>query len=407
MSFHSKDTNSYATLISWTGKINEKSIDREKKYKIIPWDMLSTWEGWLIVLQWWDGSITRLWESSQLQIKENFISQNVSQIKIAMELMKWKAWSKVISNLTWKNYFKVNFENIEAWVRGTTFDVDLSRETVFVENHEITLTKANATPIKIWENQPFSLSLFDFISLERYLKEIQDINWKNINIKLDEKYTTELGKQALISLSKNQPFLTLLEIFFPKYRVLAELHWNQDEKKLESLISQLTPSQKQDIYSQVYEEYQSINFATASDQELYRKKLLYKKVIFLLTDDLEVKQSLVKGSVYDFQDIISTKNTAWLQDTIQFLWAQKDIVTTLPNSVKNLLKVSDVNILPEDLKKILLENTKMFQDILQIDPSKIAIPDISIDGLKSLNDSAQKTINSTLDKALNSLVPKK
>lgn len=407
VSFHWKDTNSYATLISWTGKINNTLIEVQKKYKIISWDILSTGENWLIVLQWGDGSITRLWSDSQLRVKENFVSQDVAQIKIVTELIKGKAWSKVITNMAGKNYFKVNFENMEAWVRGTTFDIDLRRETIFVENHEITLTKANSAPIKIWENQPFSLSLFGFISLERYFKEIQDIDWKNINLQLDKKYTDDLTRQALDSFSKNQPLLTLLEIFFPKYRVLAELHGDQDEKKLKILISQLTWAQKQGVYNKVYEEYQSINFATADNEVLYKKKMLYKKVIFLLTDNLEVKQSLVKWSIYDFQDIVSTKNSAWLEETIKFLSDQKDMITTLPDSVKNFLKVGNINILPEDFKKILLDNTKVFQDIFQIDTLKWALPDVSVDRLKSLNDSAQKSINSTLDKAFNSILPKK
>jgi hypothetical protein len=403
VSFRENDKSSYITLVEWTAKINDISLELQKKYKIAVWDILSTGEKSLAVIEWWDGSITRIWGNSQIVVKENLISKNLSQIQIATQILKGKAWSKVTTNLSWENHFKVYFDNIEAGVRGTTFDIDLEKQIIFVQDHEITLKKWDLPSIRLWENQPFSLSLFSLIDIKKYIQEFQDIDWKSLNTKLDSEYKEKLTQEALDSFWKNEPFLVFLEIFFPKYRILAELHGNQDEKKIEALIGSLSSDQRQDVYESVYKEYQKINFATPDETEMYKKKLAYKKAILLLTDDSSVKQSLVKGSVYDFQDIIATKNTLWLQETLNFLWEQKNIVKDLPKEVKDFMNIESINLLPPDLKDIMLKNTKMFQDIFQIDITNV---DFSLEWVKSLNDTAKEVINSGLDKAFNSILKK-
>lgn len=403
LSFHAKDVHSYATLIEGSAEVNTTTLELQKKYQLQVGDILSTGEKGLVVIEWGDGSITRLWANSQISIRENTISEDLSEIKIATDMIKWKAWTKVVTSLSKDNYFNMYFWDVEAGVRGTTFDIDLGKQTLYVEDHVVFLKKGTLPEVLVSENQPFSLSLFSFIDLQKYIKEFQDIDWKNINEKLDTQYREVLVKKSLDSASTNPLILTLLEIFLPRYRILTELHGNRDLAKIQTIANGLSASEKQKLYDEVNAEYQTMNFAIPSDGDTYNKKILYKKTLLLLTDDTSVKESLVKGSVYDVQSILSTKNVAWLQETLQFLSENENTVKTLPNQIKSFLNPGDINLLPDDLKKTMLENTKMFQDILQIDISKA---DTSLDMIKSLNDKAQDAIHSGLDKAFNTFMPK-
>lgn len=402
-SFHAKDVHSYATLIEGSAEVNTTTLELQKKYQLQVGDILSTGEKGLVVIEWGDGSITRLWANSQISIRENIISEDLSEIKIATDMIKWKAWTKVVTSLSKDNYFNMYFWDVEAGVRGTTFDIDLEKQTLYVEDHVVSLKKGTLPEVLVSENQPFSLSLFSFIDLQKYIKEFQDIDWKNINEKLDAQYREVLVKKSLDSASTNPLILTLLEIFLPRYRILAELHGKGDLAKIQTIANGLPASEKQKLYNEVNAEYQTMNFATPSDGDMYNKKILYKKTLLLLTDDTSVKESLVKGSVYDVQSILSTKNVAWLQETLQFLSENENTVKTLPDQIKSFLNPGDINLLPDDLKKTMLENTKIFQDIFQIDISKT---DTSLDTIKSLNDKAQEAIHSGLDKAFNTFMPK-
>ena len=143
------DRNSYVELIKWEWTINDKelilksknSLDKNK-VKLNIWDIIITkWIDSISVIKWWDWSITRMWWNTKIIIKNLDIEKDLSKIQIQFDLLSWKSHTNVISYLGEKSYFKQNFEDTEATVRGTTFDVDLTKKFVYVQNHEVILKK--------------------------------------------------------------------------------------------------------------------------------------------------------------------------------------------------------------------------------------------------------------------------
>jgi len=101
-SFSDKKINrdSYVLLINWNATLNSVPLKKETRKLLTVWDTVRTiWNSALAVLEWWDGSVTRLWWNSSVKIDDLYLSDNLDTINISFELLKWKSWSTVISFL--------------------------------------------------------------------------------------------------------------------------------------------------------------------------------------------------------------------------------------------------------------------------------------------------------------------
>ncbi len=324
------DTNSYVVLVKGEVSINENILWSEDRKILAVWDEIITKQNSICVIEWWDGSLTRLWENWKIEIQELNVEEDLSKINLQFKLSEWKTWSNVVSFLWEKSYFKQNFEDIEASVRGTVFDVNLVKDYVYVANHEVTVKKGEKEEI-ISENKAFSISEFSFIEITKFIKEIKDNTWEKINKDFDTKFINDLKKDisSKINLEKIDELL---------------------EEKLE--------------YSELLEQYQKLNFVEAKDTELFTIKNKIKKQLINLAWE-EDKQSLLQYSVYDLKDAIDLKNIDAIKNTLSLIWENKDILKNLNTDV-----LSSITIIPDGLKgalewhldtaKELFENTPKF-----------------------------------------------
>ena len=294
LKIRNNDTNSYVVLIKWKVKINDYLLKKEERKKLKVWDKVITWQNSACVIEWWDWSLTRLWENWKIEIQQLDVSKDLSKINLQFKLVDWKTWSNVVSFLWEDSYFKQNFEDIEAAVRWTIFDVNLTKDYVYVANHEVKVKKWNNQKT-IKQNQAFSISKFSFINLQKFIKNIKDKAWENFNQKYDEKYFEKLEK----NISKN---INL--------------------EKINKLISENAN------YQELLSQYQKLNFIKADNSKLFEIKNKLKEALIQKAPEKD-KQTLVRYSIYDLKDALNSKNLDSIKSSFSIISENKDIVKNL------------------------------------------------------------------------------
>ena len=282
--FKSVDRNSYLELVSGKWLLNEKVLEIWKREKLSKDDVIETkTKDSLAVIEWWDGSITRLWWNTKVEIENEYVSKNGNDINIFFRLFSGKTWSNVISYMWEDSYFKQSFGDTEAAVRWTVFSVDLDRDYLQVESHKVDLTSKKYWKVEVTENKQLKLSDFSFISLEDFIKFFKDKVFFEINQKMDKEYLMKLA----LDLQKNLD------------RLIAATSRKIDD---------LTGAEREKLYAELMSQYQQINFATSSvSEELFNLKISLKEKLIKLTPDSQ-KSSLLDTLSYDLKDIFNTKN---------------------------------------------------------------------------------------------------
>ncbi len=152
------NTDSYVVLIKWSATLNSELLKVDSKEKLSIWDTVRTiWENALAVLEWWDGSVTRIWWNSSVKVEELYVSSDIWTINIGFKLLSWKSWSNVVSFLWEDSYFKEYFRDSEAAARGTVFSLDLNNNYLQVIDHRVTINTLEKSVI-IDENKPFNIN---------------------------------------------------------------------------------------------------------------------------------------------------------------------------------------------------------------------------------------------------------
>ena len=328
-SYWNIDTNSYVELLKWTWDVNSTALSIEKPIVIEMGDRVTTYADSLAVITWWDGSLTRVWEDSELEIRENSVSKDRSLINISFYLASGKTWSRIISFIWQDSSFTQSFDDIEAWVRGTVFDVDLSEEFLRVSDHEVQLSRQNGDTIILAEWEIFSTKTLTLIDLAEFLSNLEDAAWTEINKNFDTQYIEELTKKLQESLEIQNPFLFILEYFSPKYRLLYELDTADDFERVQKQLDKISEKKYPEIYDSVFARYQKMNFIGADQFEFYKRKVFYKKALVFLSDSDEGREQLLRSSAYDLQDILQTSDMTGLWETLDFLSDNKDLLQGL------------------------------------------------------------------------------
>jgi len=375
-SSYKRDTNSYITLISWAGKISRNTEYRpiilkvNEKQKIQNWDVVSTiWES-LAVIEWWDKSITRLWANSKVLIKENFVSDDLSKINISFELLKWRTWSNVIPIMLPNSYFKQDINWVTAAVRWTVFEANYDNDYIQVHSHEVELINVSWEKriLYIWET--FSIKNF---SLQNIKNLVQDAFTK-INQKMDEEYLKILRENFLSTFQKTNP-LNIVWKFSSENKVYNMLISGEKEK-LKKYISSLSEDKKQKIINNLVFLSQSINFEKGEDSYLYNLKVNTRSLIVDNSQDNNLKETLVKYSIYDLSDIFSLKNFSneVLINTISFISNNKEYIQKQKENYEVLNQIFSIkkeNLTLENIKSKLLEIDASWKNILNQSLNKI------------------------------------
>jgi len=316
-----KDRNSYVVLIDWNGILNSVPLKLNKKELLHVWDTVKTlWNNALAILEWWDGSVTRLWWNTTVKIDNLYLSNNLDKINISFKLLSWKSWSTVISFLWEESYFKEEFRETVAAVRWTIFDVDLENDYLYVVDHKVNVTKKDWESFIVEQNKPLNLKTFDFIALEEFLKSFKDKAWERLNKQID----TELFKWLQDQIYKN----------------LDELV-NINDLNIDWVISE---QKKKELYNKIIEDYQKLNFVKPDDEELFKKKIELKEALIQLSSN-ENKAMLIQNTFYDFKNVINSKNYEDLDILLPILWENKDLLNSL-----DFNKIVNFNSLSSDIK---------------------------------------------------------
>jgi len=348
------DRNTYAILMNWKWTLNDELMIKDSKELLSVWDIVKTiWLDSLVVVEWWDWSVTRLWPNSSIKVNELYVEENLLQINLSFELLTWKSWSNVLNFLWSKSYFKESFRDIEAWVRWTVFNVDLDNNYINVIKHKVSLSWNDIKNTIIDENKPFSLKTFSFIKLQEFINGIKDANFENLNVKLDTQLFDWLKKQIHKDLDK----------------LLIKANIDADNLSL---------TNKKDLYNELLSKYQSLNFITSKDQDLFSKKIEYKNALIKLATP-EEKINLIENTIYDFKETIKSKNYWNIDEILPILFTNKNLLKDLNIDFWTYFENLELN---EELKNIFWKNINYIKDIFWTDFSKI-FPDITFKWIKA------------------------
>jgi len=355
------DRSSYVVLLDWQATLNTQVLEIEKKTKLVLWDNIKTiWDNSLAVIKWWDWSITRLWWNSVVIIKESNIDDDLLKINISFKLEKWKSWSNVISFIWKDSYFHQEFADTTAAVRWTVYEVNLEKDYLYVESHEVKLTSTSWNTEIVSENKPFIISEFDFSSLINFIKDFQDNTFRNINLNLDKEF----------------------------YKELLSKIWNLNDFTSDKIsdISNLTSEKKSELYNKTLKQYQKLNFIKTDDISNYKKKLEIKERLINLSD-LDNKKKLLRTTLYDFKKLVSNKQFSELKKVTSIITSHKSDLGELDIRLENYIdfKVLDSLKIPDSLKKEFENSFTNLKNILNI--QKIDFKN------NPLIDSAKRSIN--------------
>lgn len=387
-SFYSiRDTNSYVSLINWIGFLDDKNLEIKKREVIQIWSTIKTiWEDSLAVIEWWDNSITRLWWNTEIIINENYITSDLKKIQISVNLIRGKTWNNLVSLFWTDSYFKQYVDDTEAWVRGTIFEVNKDKDYVYVENHEITLKNLKTTrEVLLTEEKPMSLKTFTLIDLQEFILKFKDKTWEEINKKLDNEMLLKLQEWLKKELQKNNPLDIITWIFSKKQKIINKVNSWTDLDKVKKDIEKLNVEDKKVIYDETFSKYQKLNFLSANNEE-YDKKLYYKEILLQTSYDEKNSESLIKNSLYDINDMISSNNISKLKESVSVLVNNKDTVKNLNIDFNSYVDLSSA---PVSLKDSLIQWLKPLEKILNIN--------LNIDAILKLEEDTRSKFNEFLE----------
>ncbi len=382
------DTDSYVVLIQWEWLHNENKLSIGTQVRLDIEDKVHTvWVDSIAIIEWGDGSITRLGGDSEVIINELHVKNDLSQINLSFSLLSWKSWSNVVSFLWEDSHFKQNFQDVQASVRWTVFDVDLTDSYVFVQDHEVELQKWDAIVV-VKENSAFDIRTFSLIELQKFLNEFRDKAWEDINKKLDVDYFSKLR--------------TTLQANFSQEKIVANLSkkvWAsaQSYDELEKTIATFSDEKKKEAYDALLEQYQKLNFVKSWDWELFEEKNNIKKMLINSAEE-EDKKALVKYSVYDLKDAIDGKDLDWIQWALDILGEHKELLPDIDTSI-----LKDIDFMPDSIQEVFRWQMEIFKWLLPEDMYKKFLGDISLDWFDGLSWSAKGLLDSSTKKATQGL----
>ncbi len=369
-SSYSRDTSSYVLLLEWKWELisswDTNILEVQKKTKISSWDVVNTFWNSLAVIEWWDKSITRLWENTKVLIKENFTSDDLSKINISFELLKWKTWSNVISIFSWDSYFKQEIKWVSAAVRWTVFEASYEGDYIISHKHTVSVSNKDWKNIDVVEWKELNIKTF-------FLKDLLDkINssFQELNQKLDKEYLNQLRINFLSSLNETSP-LNLVKQFTLESKTLDILKETNPKQNFENFLNNLDQDKKQKVISFLNTLNQNINFENWENNDLYNLKLNTRENLINNTTDEEKKETLLNYLVFDLKNL-KENNSSLYEKTTSFIYEHKDLLT-LPAENKEKF-----------LKDILLLNWENMQK-----------------AIKSIDNLGQEKVNWLLDNALN------
>jgi len=117
-----------------------------------------------------------------------------------------------------------------------------------------------------------------------------------------------------------------------------------------------------------------------------------KRALLLLAEDVEEKEMLLRSSLFDFEELIKSKDLSNISGTLSILTDNKDILQNL--DIKSIISIEDL--IPENLRSLLWENFDDMKSLLNINIEDITVPNVG-----EIKDIAEEKIADGLDNIFN------
>jgi hypothetical protein len=174
-------------------------------YEINEEDIIITKASSYALVNWPDRSKTRLWPNTRLIVKRMRVARDYSTIEIELAIEQGKIWTNVVRTMYPGSYFRTKLPTwgIIAWVRGTTFDINLDLSYIRSVDHSITLTDSLGHVVSLLPGEAVNAKNI----LEKISLSLRDRLWIDFNMlqdATDELYrTTQIQDNLMIFRQKS------------------------------------------------------------------------------------------------------------------------------------------------------------------------------------------------------------
>jgi len=322
-----------ATVVRWEIAIDMILGDR---YDLVEKDTIITGKQSLAVVTWPDKSETRLGASSRLRIERMQVAMDYATIEIEFALEEWQVWSTIVRTIYPGSYFRTKLpgQGVIAWVRGTVYDIDLTRGYIRSVDHSVSLTDRRGNLVNLLPGELVSVTDI----LKKLGKEVVDQTWSAMNQARDMLYLethraslqSQLDKLSGKTWGLWDSFVRWILSFIPTFADLAIL---------ESLLSEVPGFENITIPKEkilaLYQKIQDTKFV----QERDKIRTYIRSQSESLGFDDSYLQTFTRGAIWDqvsFSGMTLQGAEYMVQDYTKTLGAQvQSVMRSIPTGELN------------------------------------------------------------------------
>jgi hypothetical protein len=288
-----------AKIIRWDTAYH---LVKDESYELEDGDKVETARASRATITWPDKSVTRMGADTRIVIRKMFASERYDDIRIAYDMERGKVWNTIIRTLIGDSYFEVNLprESVVAWVRGTTFEVNLEKKYIHAVDHMTTLRDRSKRSLHLlsWE-----LVDSENIWVKKW-REWLDSAWNDWNIIGDATYR----KIRSLDIERRLTGLTgsgRLGIDTINRALLSKVKWFENLEIARLMKSWDAEALKKYSSETLLDFYQKIPDITKSED---RERL--RKLIISDTTDAKLRESLNIHALWESLDAWSLSDRA-------------------------------------------------------------------------------------------------
>lgn len=329
----SAEVESKLVLLEW--KVEIKHLWEEWKKVKNPeilwiWDKIRTFDNSLVEIYFYDNSISRISENSEVSI--NSLTTSPFEIKpTVLKLTSWRIWNQVIS---WDNKFSVETKNTSVVTKEWIFDIKENWETEInviskpVEVKVLWGEKIEYSKVSAWY---WVKANKNWIKKEK-ISEGKDDNWTKRNKIADKRYremlVSNITEKTLDEISilpsnlnyfkKSNKEETNLSIINKRIQELKILNLNnnillinENKKIIWDLIWKLDTYEKVELLDFLSNEIKKLKIVIPWD-DLYEYKIYISKIAKDIDPDKVYTESIVNDRLYEAHEVANTIKDKWM-----------------------------------------------------------------------------------------------
>lgn len=375
------------TVITRTSGAEENSVKfgPNESRDVVEGDTVSTKELSTATIFWPDGSVTRMGEKTTVKINRMDANSDRTSIHIDFSLAEGKTWSNVVSYLFNDSHFVERYEDDRylATVRGTVFEVDLSRDQKYLHSvsHSVTVEdKQSGKSTVALEGAVVPNANI----LDRLTQEALDEAWNAFNTNQDIAFMlgrlSDLRKKVDELSVQGQDYANDVRsgkaaFYGVPVRSLMENPSTEGRKALTNYVK--AAATKKDATANLLKVYEEFHSLPANEQNL-KAKMLLREAIVQNVDEAQKNDFIRDFSRLSYYDTVSVGKDATLQGVKSALDKELEayVKSGKADGVTEKLFVVGNSSLAKDTNATLEQTASGAKAILSKDP---------LDNLKDLN----------------------